>query len=192
MVKKTILSGLVVALAATTAPAMAAAAPASGFSYGTQGENQLASPDADLPYFEFSREAPNSFSAEIRNGSASVREDGAVDILDAKGVVAYSLHTDGVTPEGVPAEYEYDVADGQLIATWREAPGQAPSVQTYGGVDQYGLPADPKAKAACLASALGLGFATASVIIATGGTGAALAAAGISYVTAGGGVALSC
>lgn len=161
MVKKTILTGLVVALAATIAPSMAAAAPTSGFSYGTQDETQVSSPDVNLPYFEFTREVPNSFSAEIRNGTASIREDGAADILDAMGAVAYTLHTDGVTPEGVPAEYEYAVADGQLIATWRETPGQILSVQTYGGVDQYGLPADPKAKAACLASILGLGISTA-------------------------------
>ena len=92
-----------------------------------------------------------------------------------------------------PAQYEYQINGNQVSVNWTESASQLiMSVRANSATDQYGLPADPADKAACLASILGMGIATASFIIATGGSGLALAGAGISYLTSAAGTVLGC
>jgi hypothetical protein len=162
----------------------------SGFTHNVDDLNARA--EARVPDFEITEDSPNSFSATIADGSFLSKDDGSVDVLDENGDVSYTLHADGVTPQGEAAKYEYEVKDNHLSASWKEdAPARG--IQLYSGEKgSDGLPKDPKEKAACLASILGIGLSTAAVIVATGGTAAALASAGLGYLNSAAGTVLSC
>ncbi|NMF32017.1 hypothetical protein HF851_06965 [Corynebacterium ammoniagenes] len=191
MLRKSLIAALSIVLATGFTPS--ASANEHEATQGIYTQNSNANTSTDLPYFEFSNETENSVDAEVKNGTLAMTEDGSVNVLDNDGSVSYTLNVDGVTPNGTPAQYEYQIDGNQVSVNWTEsASQQIMSVQANSATDQYGLPADPADKAACLASILGMGIATASFIIATGGTSLALAGAGISYLTSAAGTVLGC
>lgn len=163
--------------------ANAAAAPANAES------SNSASTEND-PQLNMEQNGPYSSLGTIEDGSFELNENGTVDVLNQSGEVAYTLEKEGYSHDGTPVEHSYEVNGDNLTITWKEVPS-AGQIRTY-ATDDLGLPADPKDKAACLVSIAGMGLATGTLIVATGGTAAAFAAAGAGYITSVAGTVLSC
>lgn len=122
MLRKSLIAALSIVLATGFTPS--ASANEHEATQGIYTQNSNANTSTDLPYFEFSNETENSVDAEVKNGTLAMTEDGSVNVLDNDGSVSYTLNVDGVTPNGTPAQYDYQIDGNQVSVNWTESASQ--------------------------------------------------------------------